>query len=212
MLGYASRTGTRRNLEALRGAGWGLLVSARGVLRTEGFDTYAIDNGAWTAHQRGEDFDVAAFERAVALLGDRAQFLVLPDIVAGGKASLALSLEWLPRLDGIGVRRLIAVQDGMAPWDVEPHLSSRVGLFVGGSTDWKWKSLPHWGFLARRTGAYLHVGRVNTARRIRECARVGVDSFDGTSTTRFACTLPMLDATARQGALIKDEDDDGHFS
>lgn len=45
MIGYASRTGTRRNLDALRAAGWRLMVSARGALRTEGFP-YALDNGA----------------------------------------------------------------------------------------------------------------------------------------------------------------------
>ena len=44
------------------------MVSARGALRTEGF-RYALDNGAWTSFQRGEPFDEAAFERAVARLG-----------------------------------------------------------------------------------------------------------------------------------------------
>ncbi len=57
MIAYASRTGTRRNLAALRDAGWRLMVSARGVLRTEGFP-YGLDNGAWTAFQRDEPFDV----------------------------------------------------------------------------------------------------------------------------------------------------------
>lgn len=37
MIPYASRTGTKRNLDAMRANGWGLLVSAKGVLRTEGF-------------------------------------------------------------------------------------------------------------------------------------------------------------------------------
>ena len=69
MIGYASRTGTRRNLDALRAAGWRLLVSARGVLRSEGCG-YALDNGAWTAHQRGEAFDEDAFVEAVDRLGD----------------------------------------------------------------------------------------------------------------------------------------------
>jgi hypothetical protein len=45
MAGYASRTGTRRNLAALRDAGWRLLVSAEAELRTEGM-RYALDNGA----------------------------------------------------------------------------------------------------------------------------------------------------------------------
>src|SRR3546814_4879783 len=50
VIAYASRTGTRRNLDALRDAGWRLMVSARGVLRTEGFP-YELDNGAWTSFQ-----------------------------------------------------------------------------------------------------------------------------------------------------------------
>ncbi|MBC8753020.1 hypothetical protein F6X42_44140, partial [Paraburkholderia sp. WC7.3b] len=43
-----------------RSPGWRLLVSAKGEHRTEGM-RYAIDNGAWTAYQRGEPFDEAAF-------------------------------------------------------------------------------------------------------------------------------------------------------
>ena len=97
MLAYASRTGTRRNLDALRAAGWRLMVSARGVLRTEGF-RYALDNGAWTSFQRNEPFDEAAFERAVALLGPGADWIVLPDIVMGGLASLRFSQKWLEQL------------------------------------------------------------------------------------------------------------------
>jgi hypothetical protein len=41
---------------------WRLVVSARGILRAEGF-RYAFDNGAWTSFQRGEPSHVAAFER-----------------------------------------------------------------------------------------------------------------------------------------------------
>ncbi len=78
LVGYASRTGTKRSLAALREAGWRLLVSAKGVLRTEGFD-YALDNGAWTAHQKGEPFDVPAFEKAVEALGTGADWIVAPD-------------------------------------------------------------------------------------------------------------------------------------
>lgn len=94
MIAYASRTGTRRNLKALREAGWRLIVSARGVLRTEGFP-YALDNGAWTAFQewlKGARpvnlLDLGAFLRAVRLLGGGADWIVLPDIVMGGETSL----------------------------------------------------------------------------------------------------------------------------
>ncbi len=96
---YASRTGTRRNLAALRAAGWRLLVSATGVLRHEGFP-FGLDNGAWTAHQRGTPFDEVLFERALAMLGAAADWGVVPDIVGGGLRSLEFSLNWLARVRG----------------------------------------------------------------------------------------------------------------
>jgi len=192
MLGYASRTGTRRNLDALRQAGWRLLVSAAGVLRTEGFQ-YALDNGAWSAFQQGTPFDEMAFGKALDLLGENADWVVLPDIVAGGMASLEFSLQWLDRLQPFPQKLLIAVQDGMCPDDVREYLSPAVGIFVGGSTEWKLATLDSWSVLARRRCCYLHVGRVNSARRIALCAAAGASSFDGTSATRFADSLPNLD-------------------
>lgn len=198
-MAYASRTGTRRNLAALRDAGWRLMVSARGVLRTEGF-RYSLDNGAWTAFQRGEPFDVDAFEAALALLGDDADFVVAPDVVLGGLDSLRFSESWLPRLERYRLV-LVPVQNGMAPDDVRGLLGARVGIFVGGDAEWKERSLPMWARLAGELGCHLHVGRVNTVRRIKVCAIAGVDSIDGSSVSRFACNLPRLDAARRQTAM-----------
>jgi hypothetical protein len=195
-MAYAAHTGTKRNLALMAAAGWGLLLSP-GKPRDHRF-FYALDNGAFTAWQQGRSFDVPAFERHVERHGDGAQFVVLPDIVAGGLASLDLSLSWLPRLRGVGRRRLIAVQDGMQPADVIPHLGPDVGIFLGGTTEWKLVTLPVWGKVAREADAYLHVGRVNSVRRIRMCAMAGAHSCDGTSATRYALMLPRLDAAIRQ--------------
>lgn len=158
LVGYASRTGTRRNLAALKGADWRLLVSAKGELRTEGFDRYALDNGAWTAYQQGLPFDEQAFSVAVERLGERADWLVLPDIVMGGMASLDYSLKWLERLRGMPCRMLIAVQNGMQVDDLASLLSPAVGIFIGGSTEWKEQTAHVWGpratpplLLARRS-------------------------------------------------------------
>ncbi len=200
MIGYASRTGTKRNLAALREAGWRLLVSAKGVLRTEGFP-YALDNGAWSAHQQGQPFDFPAFERALSLLGKGADWTVLPDIVAGGLPSLKLSLEWLPRVLDVSPRALIAVQDGMTPAELRPHLGDRVGIFVGGSDRWKLEYLERWGLLAAELGCWLHVGRVNTARRIAACKSVGATSFDGTSASRYVKTLPLLEGARHRSQV-----------
>ena len=202
MTPYASRTGTRTTLAALKAAGWGLLVSATGVQSREGFDVWCLDNGAWTAHQKGTEWNADLFVKLCHKLGDGAQFVVVPDIVGGGLDSLQLSLSWLPRLDHVAQRRLIAVQDGMVPNDVRQYLNKRVGIFVGGSTEWKLETLRSWGCLARETGAYLHVGRVNSQRRIALCQDAGADSFDGTSVTCFPKTLKTLDVAVRQQCLF----------
>lgn len=198
---YASRTGTRRNLDAMRMAGWRLIISPAGVLRTEGF-RYGLDNGAWTAFQQGTPFDEVAFLRAIDKLGEHADWIVLPDIVQGGAKSLDLSLTWLDRLRGLPTPLLIAVQNGMEVEDVRTILSPSVGIFIGGDTEWKERTAIAWGSIARRRNCYLHVGRVNSARRISICAAAGANSYDGSSASRFAKTVAPLDKATRQPDLF----------
>ena len=182
---YASRTGTKTTLANMREMDWSILISAAGVLNTQGFKRWGVDNGAWSAFQQGKPFDEDAFSRAIDKVAEGAQWVVLPDIVAGGMASLELSLKWLDRLGkGFPERLLIAVQDGMVPDDVREYLSPMVGLFIGGTTEFKLNMEP-WGKLARRRNCYMHVGRVNSLKRINACAQAGADSFDGTSVIAF---------------------------
>lgn len=197
-MAYASRTGTRRNLDALRAAGWRLLLNPSGVWRTEGFP-YCLDNGAWTAHTTGRPFDDRAFYQCALRFGADADFVILPDVVAGGLESLRLSLSWIDALPWCQ-RLMLPVQDGMSMDDVRPHLSARVGIFVGGSDGWKEQTMSAWGKLAREVGCRLHVGRVNTRRRIRLAQLAGADSIDGSSASRYAKTLPFLDGAIRQQA------------
>lgn len=197
MAAYASRTGTASTLRDLRAAGWRLLVSAKGVRRTEGFLQYGLDNGAWTAFQSGASFDERAFLGAVEELGENADFVVVPDIVRGGHESLRFSLRWLERLWWLRGVKLIAVQDGVSARDIRQLVGPEVGIFIGGTDTWKERSAMMWGDLAAGSGCHLHMGRVNTVRRMRIASDAGCHSFDGTSVTRWSKTLPLLEA-ARQ--------------
>jgi hypothetical protein len=67
----------------------------------------------------------------------------------------------------------IAVQDGMTPADIPANAEV---IFIGGTTEWKWRSLPMWA----QTGARVHVGRVNEVERLHICERWRVESVDGT--------------------------------
>lgn len=198
---YATITGTARNMAELRRCGFRLLTAPVHLSRGVPPWKYAIDNGAWTAHQQGTEFDGEGFARMVDAMGEGADWIALPDIVCGGLASLDLSLSWLERLRGVGVPLLVPVQDGMQARDVRDLLGADVGIFVGGSTEWKEKTMGAWARLARRHGAYCHVGRVNTQRRIAMVTAAGADSCDGTSATRFAVNAAPLARAAKQGSL-----------
>lgn len=203
MIGYASRTGSARNVAALKAAGWGWLVGPKdcGGSILAGMP-WALDNGAWPAFAQGRPWDAGAFAAALDRHGPGARFIVAPDVVGERAPSLRLTTKWLPNLLGradlAAPAILVAVQDGMAFADIEPLLAPRVGIFIGGSTAWKESAIVPWGRWAAARGIYCHVGRVNTARRISLCLAGLVDSFDGTSATRFASTLPLLDGARRQ--------------
>lgn len=200
---YASRTGTKRNLAALRTAGWRLLVSRTGAWRTEGFP-YAIDNGAYSDYTAGREFDGEAFQRLIDLLGGAADWVVAPDIVAGGRASLLLTLRWLPHLLLRTRLVLLAVQDGLEPADLVTIIrecGKRVGIFLGGSTEWKLAQMARWGEFCRIERCYYHVARVNSLKRIRMAIAAGADSIDGSSGTRFSVNVRPLDFGARQWDL-----------
>jgi hypothetical protein len=201
MLMFATGTGTKRNLAGMRANGWGLLLTPDRPELLTGFAAVAIDNGAWGAHQCGEEWTPDKFCKLVDKHGAIAHWVVAPDIVCGGLESLARSVQWLPWLLDRCRRVLIAVQDGITATDLMPLVNDRVGIFVGGSTNWKIETLPMWGELAKNSGCYLHVGRVNSAKRIRLCAMSGADSVDGTSGTRFAVTIPPLSVACSQAAL-----------
>lgn len=63
-----------------------------------------------------------------------------------------------------------------------------------------------WADLARERSTWCHVARVNSALRIRKVALAGATSFDGSSASRFAVSLPGLDrAVTQQFFVLKEE-------
>jgi hypothetical protein len=202
---YASRTGTLRNLEALRLYGWRILFSPFSSTWPDGFPG-AIDNGAWTYFQQGREFDGDRFRRTIDRHGEKADWIVIPDKVAAGKESLEFSQSWMHELSDFR-HLLLAVQDGMNPRDVSAFVTAypkhSIGIFLGGSTGWKLRNMYAWGCVAAALGCYYHVARVNTAKRIRLALEAGADSIDGTSASLYSVTVPMLDNATRQPSLLR---------
>lgn len=202
MIPYASNTGTRRNLQAMRDAGWRILLTPDNP-RPPAHLRFAIDNGEWGMRDLPLPHDFQPFADLIERYGCAADFVILPDIVGGGMDSLDLSVSWIPRLRKLQ-QLLLPLQDGMQPEAVGNVLREHrnVGLFLGGTTEYKLREIYGWGMVANSWRRWYHVGRVNSARRIRLCAEAGATSFDGTSVTRYACTLPLLDNARKQPSLL----------
>lgn len=202
MIGYAPSEGSRRAMEGLRERGWRLLLTP--THPTPYADLrFAIDNGAWSSYQSNTPFNETAFLDLVDRLGCAADFVILPDIVGAGGDSLAFSVSWLPRLRNLK-HLLLPIQDGMTAHDVGMVLrqAPRVGLFLGGTTEYKLANLYAWGMVAHAWNRWFHIGRVNSVRRIRLCAEAGADSFDGSGVTKFSKTLSRLDPARSQPSLL----------
>lgn len=203
MIAYVPNT-HGSNLPALRAAGFRILITPgrRDRIPPAGF-RYSIDNGAWGVHQSGDPFDGEGFRSLVHEYGRGAEFVVIPDIVAGGDRSLAFSKLWIDELKHLRLI-LLPVQDGVNTDDVGAVLERHpnMGLFLGGSAEWKLRTMYGWGMVAHAMRRYYHIGRVNTTRRIRLAAEAGADSFDGSSPVRFSCNIPKIAAGPKQPSLL----------
>lgn len=144
---------------------------------------WAFDNGAYRDWTAARAFDAERFTAALDVAmaqARRPDFVVAPDIVAGGVASLDFSLRWAERLAGLGVRHLyLAVQDGMTQEHLDGAALQRfTGLFVGGTLAWKLRTGEAWTRYAHRLGKRCHIGRVGTPNRLRWATRIGADPID----------------------------------
>lgn len=143
---------------------------------------YALDNGAFRAYTRQIPWDASAFERMLTSAGEHSvtpDFIVAPDIVAGGLESLTRSIEWFERCASVGPVYL-AVQDGMSVTRVLQVLDNHpfAGIFVGGSKPWKVATGKFWVELAHKRDIPCHVARAGTTNAVSWARSIGADSLD----------------------------------
>lgn len=147
--------------------------------RTKGpfeFCPYALDNGAYGAFMKGTEWDEREWVhllKNVRIRHLRPLWALVPDVVSDRNATLERWKRYFPTVNGYSFDAAFAVQDGMTPSDVP---STAAVVFVGGSTIWKWRTLPMWCASFKR----VHVGRVNSYRRLWQCHDAGAESCDGT--------------------------------
>jgi hypothetical protein len=168
--------------------------------RVDTFPLWAADNSCGPGRQgvtgvtgAGYPGDVP-FLRWLALMQPHARrcvFAAAPDVVCDAKATLKRSLPFLPVLRGLGYRAALVAQNGLerirAPWDEFD------AVFLGGDDEWKLGA--HARDLtaeAKARGMWVHMGRVNSMKRLEYARFIGCDSADGTYLRWPDTNLPKL--------------------
>jgi hypothetical protein len=142
---------------------------------------FALDNDAYIHFSKGTDFDYIGW---LALLDKvkrsklKPLWVAVPDVVADRAGTLASWKRFAPVARLYEWPLAFVVQDGMTPRDVPKDAAV---VFVGGSTQWKWRNIPMWCEHFQR----VHVGRCGTSKwKLDRLQVMGVESCDGSGWMR----------------------------
>jgi hypothetical protein len=164
-----------------REAGLGLLIQPMTKQYRSHIPDYALwaaDNGCFTT---AGTFDEGRWWQWLVTMADEpgCLFATAPDVVGEAQATLDRSAPWLPLIRDLGYPAALVAQDGLeklpVPWDDFDV------LFIGGSTEWKLgQAAARLTLQAKNRGKHVHMGRVNSGKRLRHADSIGCDTADGT--------------------------------
>ena len=171
--------------------GIGIMISSSPVFKPQkqfSEVSCALDNGAFPAYNKGYPFMEKVFMDTLDdcyKLGIPLDFIVCPDIVAGGKESLDFSMEWADGKLKTAPNLALVLQDGVTPDLLREYGFDRFKiLFVGGTPKWKWSTFVGWAEFCKSFKIQCHVGQCGTLSRLELCEKVGATSVDSTNFAR----------------------------
>lgn len=142
---------------------------------------WCADNGCFNDKKFNEN-RWWAWLSANAYAARTCRFATAPDVIGDHYATVVRSAPWLPEIRTLGYPAAFVAQDGAqihtVPW------STFDVLFIGGTTEFKLGDTAA-GLVkhAKELGMWVHVGRVNSLKRLRYAEAIGADSVDGTMLT-----------------------------
>lgn len=144
------------------------------------FRVWAADNGCFNpAVSAAFSLDrYLAWLEGFAAMRAPCAFVTAPDVVADAAATWERSRTALPLIRAAGWKAALVAQNGIEDMDVARGEFD--ALFLGGDTAWKLSD--HARAVsgeAKRRGLWVHMGRVNSLRRLEVAVDFGCDSVDG---------------------------------
>lgn len=141
---------------------------------------WAADNGCFA---QGEQFKTGRYitwlEERVAPYRDTCLFATAPDVIGDAEATWKRSAPVLPLLRALGYPAALVAQNGIDPRSLDWNAFDV--LFLGGDTQWKLSQTTRQLVTeAKAHGVWVHMGRVNSLKRLQRATLWGCDSADGT--------------------------------
>lgn len=146
------------------------------------YGSWAADNGCFVDVVKPGSFKPARWLAWLAEATPAAcSWATLPDVVGQAWATWERSYGYLETVRALGYRPSIVLQDGLTRELLDSILGVVDDVFIGGSTEWKLGPQARQAtFAAKAAGAQVHMGRVNSLKRLRYATEIGCDSADGT--------------------------------
>lgn len=134
-------------------------------------------------------FDKAKYEKMIEMLPrvDKLKYVTIPDVVGNYEETIKLFDKWHPLLKNENLPLAFVLQDNM-PINEIPFDKFK-SLFIGGSTEYKLsKEVADIVRITKEKDKWIHMGRVNSKKRIKYAHSIGCDSVDGTGFSMFPNT------------------------
>lgn len=144
---------------------------------------WAADNAAFSKFNAAAY--IAMLER-IATASTRPIFVTVPDVVGDAAATLQLWWKWMRILRPLKLPLAFVLQDGVDLVGAPLGDRACAAVFIGGTTSFKVGPVAR-AFVekAKAKGLWVHMGRVNTVRRLMYAQQIGCDSVDGSGFARF---------------------------
>ena len=173
---------------------------------------YAIDNGAYAYWSKGVAFNEKAFLRLLDKYAENADWIVIPDSIGNWEETVKMFMLWTARIWQYNRPLMLVAQDGAERDNyaeiravTRRNFGLPIGIFVGGSTDWKLTHAPILAQICIENNALCHIGRVNSAKRTRLCSEWGATSFDGSGMSRYSATARRVSREMQLLTLTDEE-------
>lgn len=167
---------------------------------------WAADNDSFNGFNR--DKFLRMLDR-IAVAAVPPKFVVVPDVVCNHAATGDLWVKWAGEFSSRKIPQAFVLQNGIEEHPPEYAIpwGQIDAVFIGGDTAFKFSPwVREFTAFAKRARRWVHMGRVNSIRRMEYARAIGCDSCDGSGMARFPRSVlaPMayhLQNEARQFQL-----------